>query len=82
LIDKAISEGHFDKAVTSLTALLNECNQSVNHFCLKIECMLKDYQFEEANKFSAEIMKKAGPLPTNPRILCWRGKVLIYMGAD
>jgi len=27
-------------------------------------------------------MKKEGPLPTNPRILCWRGKCLIYIGAD
>jgi len=44
--------------------------------------MLKAYQFDEANKFSAEIMKKEGPLPTNPRILTWRGKCLIYIGAD
>jgi hypothetical protein len=44
--------------------------------------MLKAYQFDEANKFSAELMKKNGPLPTNPRILCWRGKVLCYIGAD
>jgi len=44
--------------------------------------MLKAYQFDEANKFSATIMKKEGPLPTNPRILCWRGKCLIYIGAD
>ena len=44
--------------------------------------MLKAYQFDEANKFSAEIMKKDGPLPKNPRILTWRGKCLVYIGAD
>ena len=44
--------------------------------------MLRAYQFDEASKFSAEIMKRDGPLPRNPRILTWRGKVLIYTGAD
>ena len=37
--------------------------------------------FEEANTYSATLMKKEN-LANNPRILCWRGKALIYSGAD
>ena len=44
--------------------------------------MFKAYKFEEANNFSAEIMKRTGPLVNNPRILCARGKCLIYTGAE
>ena len=38
--------------------------------------------FDEANQYSAQIMKKSDELSNNPRILCWRGKALIYSGAD
>lgn len=40
------------------------------------------YQYEEANTFSARIMKTGGELSNNPKILLWRGRVLIYNGAD
>jgi hypothetical protein len=43
LVKKAIDSGNFDKAVTSLNNLLESCTQSVDHHCLKIECMLKAY---------------------------------------
>ena len=43
LIDKAIAEEKYDKAVTNLNAILQECTQSINHICLKIECLMKDY---------------------------------------
>jgi hypothetical protein len=33
-------------------------------------------------KYSGELMKRSDDLPQNPKILCWRGKVLIYMGND
>lgn len=82
MINKAIDAQNYEKAAINLTALLGDCTQSVKHHCLKIECLLRSKQFDEANKFSAEIMKKSGPLPTNPKILVWRGKVLIYSGAD
>ena len=37
--------------------------------------------FDEANKFSAECMKKDS-LCRNPKILHWRGKMLVYMGNE
>ena len=43
--------------------------------------MLRDYKFDDANKFSGDIMKKE-QFANVPRLLCWRGKVLIYTGAD
>lgn len=43
--------------------------------------MLRDYKFDDANKFSANIMKN-NQFANDPRLLCWRGKVLIYTGAD
>ena len=79
---KAIHEELYEKAVTNLTTLLEDCVESIYHICLKIECLCKSFQFEEANTFSARIMKKTGPLPNDPRILCWRGKVLIWNGNE
>jgi len=46
LVKKAVAAENFDKAVTSLSNLLEFCTQSVDHHCLKIECMLKAYQFD------------------------------------
>lgn len=43
LIDRFYEEGKFEKAVTNLTELLKECKLSINHICLKIECLLKSY---------------------------------------
>lgn len=40
------------------------------------------FQYEEANTYSATIMKSGDHLRNNPKILCWRGKVLTYNGAD
>ena len=76
-----MEEDKWAQAVTSLTNLLEHCSCSINHICLKIECLLKDYKFEEAAKYSAEIMKRS-EYANEPRLLCWRGKVLIYTGAD
>ena len=82
MIDRFINEEKFDKAVTNLTELLKECKLSINHMCLKIECLLKSYQFDEANKYSAEIMKESQMFANNPRLLCWRGKVIYYNGNE
>lgn len=40
------------------------------------------YQYEEANTYSAQIMKSGDYLRNNPKILCWRGKVLTYNGNE
>ena len=82
LVNNAIGEQKWDKAVTNLTQLMQDCTQSVHHICLKIECLMRDYRYDEANTFSANVMKKPNDIPNHPRILCWRGKVLIYIGAD
>jgi len=83
LVDKAIAEERYDKAVTNLSSILKECAQSIKHICLKIECLMKDYQFEEANKYSAQLQKTSGTsISNNPRFLMWRGKVLIYTGNE
>ena len=57
LIHKAVEAEQHEKAVTNLTELLKECRSSIKHICLKVECLLKAYMFDEANKYSAEIMK-------------------------
>ena len=38
LANKAISEEKYEKAVTNLTQLMEDCTQSIKHICLKIEC--------------------------------------------
>jgi DnaJ family protein C protein 7 len=82
LVNRAISEEKFDKAVTNLNALLKDCTMDVDRVCLKLECLCKSYQFEEANKYSADVMKTQGDICNHPRILCWRGKVLVYNGNE
>ena len=62
--------------------MVKECRCSINHICLKIECLLKAYMFDEANKYSADIMKQSEEFANHPRLLCWRGKVLYYNGNE
>ena len=76
-----MSEGKYDRAVTSLTIVLEHCSCSINFICMKIECMLRAFRFDDAAKFSADTMKKPH-FANDPRLLIWRGKVLIYTGAD
>lgn len=82
LIQRAVSEEQYEKAVTNITHLLEDCTQSVNLICLKIECLMKGFKFEEADKYSAKVMKGNESIANNPRVLCNRGKVLIYTGND
>ena len=62
LITKAYDEEKYEKAVTNLTAFLADCKVSVKYTCLKIECLLRAFEFEEAKRFSAEILTRKGPL--------------------
>jgi len=55
---------------------------SVTHICMKMEALMLSFQYPEANAFSAKIMKTNQELANNPRVLCWRGKVLIYTGNE
>lgn len=83
LIDKAVAEEKYDKAVTNLTAILKDCTQSIDHMCQKIECLMRDYQYDQANKYSAELQKHGGAfVSNNPKFLMWRGKVLLYTGNE
>jgi len=82
LVKKAVSEGMYEKAVTNLTQLLESCTEAVNMIVLKIECLMKAFNFEEADKYSAKIIKKGDHIANNPKVLCIRGKVLIYTGND
>ena len=82
LVNNAIKEESYEKAVTNLNTILKDCTQSIYHICLKIECLCKSFQFEEANTYSAKLMKMAGEISNNPQILFWRGRVLIYNGNE
>jgi len=82
LVDKAIKEDNFDKAVTNLSQLLEDCKHSVKLIALKIECLMRAFKFDEASSYSAQIQKKADDLANHPLFLMWRGKTLIYTGAD
>jgi len=83
LVKKAVGEELFEKAVTNLTQLLESCSHSISLICLKIECLMQAFQFDEADKYSNSIMKtKPDSITNNPRFLCQRGRVLIYQGND
>lgn len=68
LVTKAIEEQQYEKAVTNLRILLKDCTMSIDRICLLIECLCQSFQWDEANKFSAECMKKER-LCNNPKIL-------------
>ena len=70
LVNKALAEEMYEKAVTNLTQLLEDCTQSIKHVCLKIECLMKAYKFEEADQYSASIMKKGGDIANHPQFMC------------
>ena len=66
LVNKALREELYDKAVTNLSQLLEDCVRSVKFINLKIECLMKAYKFEEANTYSAQVMKLSSNLANNP----------------
>lgn len=82
LINKAYDEGNYDKAVTNITQLLEDCTMSIDHICKKMEALMLSFQYSEANTYSARLMKTGGEIANNPKVLYWRGRVLIYNGAD
>jgi len=43
LVNRAILEEKYDKAVTNLNALLKDCTMDVDRVCLKIECLCKSF---------------------------------------
>lgn len=43
---------------------------------------MKAYKFDEANTYTAQLMKRGNDLPNHPKILSWRGRVLIYTGNE
>mmetsp|Transcript_16038 Transcript_16038/g.24894 ORF Transcript_16038/g.24894 Transcript_16038/m.24894 type:complete len:130 (+) Transcript_16038:496-885(+) len=61
---------------------MEDCNFSIQHICLKIECLMKAFKFAEADKFSATIMKRPSELSNHPKFLYWRGRTLIYNGNE
>ena len=44
---------------------------------------MRDYKFDDANKYSAELQKHGGNfVANNPKFLMWRGRVLLYTGNE
>ena len=82
LVQKAVKEENFDKAVTNLSQLLQDCKHAVGLVALKIECLMRAFKFEEASTYSAQIQKSGSELGNHPLFLMWRGKTLIYTGAE
>jgi len=66
LVNKALREELYDKAVTNLSQLLEDCVRSVKFINLKIECLMKAYKFEEASTYSAQVFKLSSSLANNP----------------
>jgi tetratricopeptide (TPR) repeat protein len=82
LVQKAVKEENYDKAVTNLSQLIGDCKHAVGLVALKIECLMRAFQFEQANTYSASIQKSGSDLANHPLFLMWRGKALLYTGAD
>lgn len=81
LVRKAYEEGQWEKAVTNLNSLLNDCSMSIERICLKMECLCRSFNYDDAVKYSAELMKRE-MLCNNPKIVFWRGKILLYTGNE
>jgi tetratricopeptide (TPR) repeat protein len=48
---------------------------------MKIEYLMRDFRFDEANKFSNDQQTK-GKISQNPKFMMWRGRVLLYTGNE
>jgi hypothetical protein len=69
----------FEKAANYCTSILVNCPYSIHHACLKVQYLLRAFQMKEANKFTNELMNRQS-MQNNPRIMSWRGRVMIYSG--
>jgi DnaJ family protein C protein 7 len=43
LIKNAYAEEKYEKAVTNLTQLLEDCTMSIEHICMKMEALMLSY---------------------------------------
>jgi tetratricopeptide (TPR) repeat protein len=78
--DAGMSEDQdYDKAVSYCTSILKNCPSSLSYAYKKIEYLLRSNQLKEADSYSSELYKSHENVPG---VMSWRGRVLIYNGAD
>ena len=81
-MNRAVSEENFEKAVVNISQLLASCTDSIDLICLKIECLMKAFKFEEASTYSAKVIKEKESIANHPRVLSSRGRVLLFTGNE
>ena len=75
------NDNDYERAVGYCTAIMKSCPASVTHACLKIEYLLRAFKLKDATQFSSELMKDPDMMHV-PRIIAWRGRVMVYSGND
>ena len=69
----------YEKAASYCASILKNCPGAFQYTFLRIQYLLKSNQLKEAEKFSKELFESN---PTNPKIMAWYGRVLIYNGTE
>lgn len=81
MVTRSIDKMDYESAAKYLTSVLSECTSSIKHILLKIECLLKIPNIDEALQFTEQLMKNP-QFSKNPVIVGWRGRVLVYSGNE
>ena len=71
----------YETAAKYLTNVIAECPASIKHIVLKIECLLKVPNIDEALSYTESLMRNP-QYTSNPSIVGWRGRALIYSGNE
>lgn len=81
MYDCSNEDTDFEKAVGYCTSILKNCPASIRLNCLKVKMLLLASKSKEAADFTKELIEN--PLTSSsPEVYAWRGKALIYSGAD
>ncbi len=69
----------YEKAASYCASILKNCPGALHYTFLRIRFLLQSNQLKEAEKFSKELFESD---TTNPRIMAWYGRVLVYNGNE
>ena len=81
VVKRSLENNDYEAAAKYVGYIIAECPASVKHYSLKCEYLLRAHNLSEAQSFSNDMIKNS-LVKRNPKIIGWRGKILIYSGNE
>ena len=79
IVQNSLLAEEYFSAIKYLNFIMSDCPASVKHCIMKIECLVKLADIDEALKYTATLIKNPY-FPNETKIIEWRGRVLLYAG--